>query len=267
MFMTLGAFVAFAQLAVGDFRSHISMHGFTSVAVDDNTLYAASANGVMLLDKASTQSGEPDISVWSKVEGLSDIDIVKIFHEDEYNSLIICYLNGNIDLVRNDKLINIRDVMDKSISTSKQIQNCRFFDGKAFMVYPFGVVVLDLEQMIIMDTWFTKRAHEQLDATDITKNSQRYYISTTEGVFSMSLSSSMLSDFGQWDEEDTTNVSYLAVANDKVFAVRKASENGEKDKLVRKTSDGWQETGHSYQMVRAMNTRDDKLLVANWDGL
>ena len=101
MFMTLGAFVAFAQLAVGDFRSHISMHGFTSVAVDDNTLYAASANGVMLLDKASTQSGEPDISVWSKVEGLSDIDIVKIFHEDEYKIYIflLCLYLSKIHLL------------------------------------------------------------------------------------------------------------------------------------------------------------------------
>lgn len=267
MFIVLGYVTAFTQIAVGSFRTHISMHGFISLAVDDSTLYAASANGVMLLDKASTHAGEPDISVWSKVEGLSDIDIVKIFHEDKYNSLIICYLNGNIDLIRNDKLINIRDVMDKSISASKQIQNCRFFDGKAFMVYTFGVVVLDLEQLIILDTWFTKRAQEPLDATDITKNSQRYYVSTTAGVFSMPVSSSMLSDFGQWEEEDATNVSHLAVAKDKVFAIRKASENGEMDKLMRKTSDGWQETGHSYQVVRAMNTQDDKLLVADWDGV
>lgn len=267
IFSALGFLSAFAQVAVGDFRSHISMHGFISVAVDENTLYAASANGVMLLDKVSAYEGNPDISVWSKVEGLSDIDIVRIYHEDKYNSLIICYLNGNIDLIRNDKLVNIRDVMDKSISASKQIQNCRFYDGKAFMVYPFGVVVLDLEQMIILDTWFTKRAHEQLNATDIAKNSQRYYISTTEGIFSMLLSSSMLSDFGQWDEEDTTNVSHLAVANDKVFAIRKASEGNVGDQLMKKTSEGWQETEHSYQKVQAMNAQDDKLLIANWDGV
>lgn len=267
IFMALGSLAAFAQIAVGEFRSHISMHGIISVAVDDNTLYAASANGLMLLDKTSAYAGDPDISVWSKVEGLSDIDIVRIYHENKYNSLIICYLNGNIDIVRDDKLVNIRDVMDKSISASKQIQNCRFYDGKAFMVYPFGVVVLDLEEMIILDTWFTKRAHEQLDATDITKNSQLYYISTTEGIFSMALSSSMLSDFGQWDEEDTTNVSYLAVANDKVFAIRKASEENEGDKLIRRTSEGWQETEHSYQSVKAMNAQDNKLLIANWDAV
>lgn len=267
IFIVLGYVFASAQVPVGSFRSHIAMHGFFSVAADDNTLYAASANGLMLLDKASTHTDDFDISEWSKVDGLSDIDIVSIYHDDFFNSLIICYLDGNIDLIRNDKLINIRDVMDKSISASKQIQNCRFYEGKAYMVYPFGVVILDLEQLIITDTWFTKRENEQLTATDITKNSQRYYISTTEGVFSIQNSSPMLSDFGQWTEESAMNVSYLAVVSNNVFAIKKASENveNEHDTLMMRTSDGWQSTGLTYQSVRVMNAQSDKLLVCDWD--
>jgi hypothetical protein len=265
--IVLGCVSVSAQIAVGSFRSHMAMHGFLSLAVDANTIYAASSNGLMLLDKSTIYGDDPDIATWSKVDGLSDIDIVKIFHEDKYNSLIICYINGNIDVIRDDKLTNVRDVKDKSISASKQIQNCRFYDGKAYMVYPFGVVVLDLEQLIILDTWFTKRQNDQLTATDVVRNSQRFYVSTAEGVYSIPVTSQTLSDFSVWTEENTMNVIFLSEVSDRIFAVRKASEEveGELDTLVAKEDGEWRATDKGYLSVRAVNSQNDTLMVCSWD--
>ena len=134
----------FAQTAIGSFRSHIAVNKFISVAVDASTIYAATDNGLMLLDKSTIYDEKPDISSWSKADGLSDIGIVKIFHDNHSNSLVICYNNGNIDIIRDDKLVNVEDVKNKSLSGSKRVQSCRSIDGLLYLVYPFGIVIFEV---------------------------------------------------------------------------------------------------------------------------
>lgn len=267
IFTTLCTCSAFAQIKVGTFRSHISAYQFISLAADQTSIYAATPNGLMVLEKSSLYDQDPDVFIWSKVDGISDIDIAHIYHDDVSNYLIICYVNGNIDLIREDKVTPFSDIKDKPISGSKLIQNCRFYDGKAFMVYPFGVVILDLEQLIITDTWFTRRQNEQIAATDITCDGQRYYISTEEGIFSMPVSSPMLSNFGQWTEESTMSVSFLATVSDQVYAVKKARENiaSEHDTMMARTDDGWLPTDRSYQLTQAVNVKNNLMLVCAWD--
>ena len=46
-------------------------------------------------------------------------------------------------------------------------------DGKTYLVYPFGVVILDVDERVVSDTWFTKRDGEQLTPTDIAVANQR----------------------------------------------------------------------------------------------
>lgn len=267
--LVLSSVALTAQTAIGKFTAHTAMHSFSSVAADPATIYAASDNGLMLLEKSTVFEENPEISTWTKVEGLSDIDIVKIFFEKAHNSLIICYSNGNIDVIQNDRLTNIRDVKDKSLTGSKILQVCREIDGKMYLVYPFGIVVLDMADMVITDTWFTKRDEEQFTPTDVALVNQRFYISTTGGVFSMPKTSPAVSNFSQWDQENTMSVSFLSTVGDVVFAVKTAetSETGVWDTLYRHTGEGWQSTGKSYQYVRYMSAQHDTLLVCSWDAV
>lgn len=101
---------AAAQIPVGTFRSHVPLHSFHSVAVADDYVYAASTNGLMMLDKATRDSENPDITSWSKTDGLSDIDISIIHYDSDHKTLVVAYANGNLDLIVNDKLYNIRDI-------------------------------------------------------------------------------------------------------------------------------------------------------------
>lgn len=262
-------FALFAQRPIGTFRSHTSMRGFLSVAMDETTIYAASQNSVMLLEKSSIYDEEPQTSSWSKVEGLSDIGIVKIFHEKAYNSLVICYQNGNIDIIRDGKLVNIRDVKDKSLNGSKIVRNCRALDDKLFLVYPFGIVIFDLEELVISDTWFTKRDDEQYSPTDIAVFQGRYYVSTSEGVFSIPMSSIAISDFSQWRVENSWNVSFLAAMSDQLLGIRKTAESQTEaqDSLCKLDSSGWQMTDIGYQLVNFMSQQNDTLIVCQWNAV
>ena len=263
--MVLCLFTGVGQTPIGHFRSHISLNRFFSVAVDANTVYAATENGLMLLEKSSLAESQPELTSWSKVDGLSDINIIRIHYDKTYNVLIICYENGNIDVIRNDQLMNVRDVKDKNITGSKRLQNCRIIGSHAFLVYPFGVVLFDLENMIISDTWFTKRGNEQLTPTDVAVCNQRYYISTTQGVFSISVNSPLVPDFSQWAEENNWNVSFLAGFSDRIFAIRASDGEGSKDTLCVSFGDEWMATDRTYQSVRDMSVQHDTMMICNWD--
>ena len=260
---------AFAQTAIGEFRPHVSMNKFLSVAADDETVYAATDNGLFLLDKATMYDSEPQFSTWTKVEGLSDIDIVKIHCDRQNDVLIICYDNGNIDIIRHDKLVNIRDVKDKSMSGSKRLKSCRTFGDKAYFVYPFGIVMIDLNELVITDTWFTKRDNRQVVPTDVAMWNQRCYVSTEEGLYSMSMSSPMISDFSRWEEESMWNISQLAQNSDGIFAVKEhnADVQGSHDSLFVLSSAGWSFTEKSSSSIPYLASQGDTLEVCFWDGV
>ncbi len=259
---------AFAQTAIGEFRSHVSMNSFLSVAADEETVYAASNNGLFLLDKTTIYDSEPEFSTWTKVEGLSDIDIVKIHCDRENDVMIICYDNGNIDIIRNDKLVNIRDVKDKSMSGSKRLKNCRTFGNKAYLVYPFGIVMIDLDKLVISDTWFTKREN-QVVPTDVMVWNQRCYVSTEEGLFSMPISSPMISDFSQWEELKPWNISQLAQNAGVLFVVKEhdSETQGSQDSLFMMSPDGWSFTGRTSISIPYLSSQGDTTVVCFWDGV
>ena len=256
-----------AQTAIGEFRAHVPMNKFFSVAVDDETVYAAASNGLFLLDKATMNEAEPEISNWTKVDGLSDIDIVKIHYDKRNEVLIICYENGNIDMIRNDRLVNIRDVKDKSMSGSKRLESCRSFGDLAYFVYPFGIVMIDLKELVITDTWFTKRENRQVMPTDVAVWNQKCYVSTEEGVFSMPLSSPVISDFSQWEKVSDWNVSLMAPTADGVFAVKKADVQGMNDSLFLFSSGGWSYAGKYSFSISNLMSQNDTLAVCYWDGV
>ncbi len=264
----LSAVCTFAQTAIGEFRSHVSMNSFLSVAVDDETVYAATNNGLFLLDKTTIYDADPEFSTWTKVEGLSDIDIVKIHCDRENNVMIICYDNGNIDVIRNDKLVNIRDVKDKSMSGSKRLKNCRTFGNIAYLVYPFGIVMIDLDKLVISDTWFTKREN-QVVPTDVLIWNQQCYVSTEEGLFSMSVSSPMISDFSQWEKLKPWNVSQLVQTSGRLFVVKEhvAEMQGSQDSLFVMSPDGWTFTGKTSSSIPYLTNQGDTTVVCYWDGV
>lgn len=268
LFSSLALWVS-AQTAIGEFHAHISMNKFLSVACDNETVYAATDNGLMLLDKSSLDEQNPQLSSWTKVDGLSDIDIVKIHGDRRNNVLIICYSNGNIDMIREDKLINLRDVKDKSLSGSKRLKSCRVFGDKAYLVYPFGIVIVDMNEFVITDTWFTKRDNQQVIPTDVAIGNQRYYVSTSVGLFSIPVSSWVVSDFNQWEEVNSWNISQLTYNAGNLFVVKEHNTaiQGAYDSLFVLSSEGWAFTGKNSVYIPYLASQGDTLEVCYWDGV
>ena len=67
--------------------------------------------------------------------------------------IIITYENCNIDLIKNNQIINISDIKRKEITGLKLINNITLRNGIAYLSCTFGLVLIDLEKEEIKDTY------------------------------------------------------------------------------------------------------------------
>lgn len=272
---TLALFLTFcllqpasAQMPIGSFRSHIPLHGFHSVAVSDHFVYAATDNGIMYLEKNRKDTDNPNPEAWTKVDGLSDIDISEIYFCNEYNTLIVSYKNGNLDLIADNRLLNVSDIKNKSVMGPKEISHIHTHDSIAYLVYPFGIVSLNLKTRLVTDTWFTKRDGQHYHALDLAITPDRYYLSTDKGIFSLAADHPNPANFLEWDKElpaDSCLFDHLLYFGGKVYASKNTGNGRDISDTVYAFGDGvWKPTALAYCDVRSMTCSDSEMAICDW---
>ncbi len=141
-------FITYSQHAIGDWISFNSFETISLVEEADDKTYYVSNNCLYSYDKKDNS-----ISSYSKVEGLSDNNIQFIHYSISTKQLIVIYNNMNIDIIKGDRLYNISDVKDKTITGDKQAYHYSE-NNKLFLVSTgFGLVVIDLEKREIRDSY------------------------------------------------------------------------------------------------------------------
>ena len=256
------------QTAIGQFRSHIPLHKFHSVAADDEYVYAASGNGLMLLEKKTLTKENQNLSSWSKVDGLSDVDVAMLKYAKEYNTLIISYKNGNLDFVQNDKLYNVSDIKNKQLTGSKEPSHIRVNGERAYIVYSFGVVIVNLDNRLIEDSWFTRDEDTVLTARDFAISDNRYYISTNMGIYSISRNHPTPSNFLAWNKENAGNddFDHLFHIGGHIYASKNATDaysDEVKDTLFVLSQDEWIPTDRTFDNVMGITGNENEMAICD----
>lgn len=256
------------QVPIGQFRSHIPLHSFHSVAASDDYVYAAADNGLMLLEKNTLSNDQPNLSSWTKVEGLSDVDIAIIQYDRPHQVLLISYKNGNLDFIKDDKLYNISDIRDKQLTGSKEALHIRIHDNIAYIVYDFGIVLLNLDSRLIEDSWFTKDEDTLLTARDIAISENRYFVSTNNGIYSISRSHPIPSNFLEWSKEpvESTDFDHLFYIDGHLYANRNATSDLSEeamDTLYVLWQGDWSPTTKTYNNVMGITGLGNEMAVCN----
>ncbi|MBO7491846.1 MAG: hypothetical protein J6T59_05335 [Bacteroidales bacterium] len=260
----------FSQSAIGKFSAHIPLHSFHSVAVADDYVYAATNHGLMLLLKSSMNDDNPTTSSWTKVDGMSDVDINKIHYDSATKTLIVSYVNGNLDFIKDDRLFNIKDIKERQINNSKQLSNIFCSDGLAYLVYPFGIVIVNIEQLLIEDTWFTTIGNTTYRANDFAITDDSYVISTDKGIYSISRSYINPANFGEWQlAPETAGAAFqqLCLFNGTLFAVRNYEEFSDQlhDTVYALANNQWTPTLLNYEDIRSVYTNGSEMAFCSWD--
>lgn len=203
---------SFAQIPIGAWREHLPYSQVIKVAEAPTRIYAATANSLFYIDLTDNS-----ISRLSKINGLSDVGISSIAYNSAQNALVIAYTNSNIDILKNNVVINISDISRKPIPANKDINNITCDSNFAYLACGFGVVVLDLKRVEIKETWIPGNQSSYMAISDLNFYKQKIYLSTASGVLFADKNSPNLADYNTWSSDTNQSIKTANIAEIKTF--------------------------------------------------
>jgi hypothetical protein len=180
-------------LAIGQWRTELTYRNAVSVTASDNKIYCASELTFYSVDLA-----DGSIKPYTKVDGLSDVKTTLLSFDKNHDLLLVCYLNSNIDVIKDGAVTNISDIKRKSIVGDKAIYCAYFLGDYAYLGCGFGIVVLDVLKNEIKDTYYIGPNGTNLQVNGITSSDGYLYAATTSGIYRGALDDPFLADFSRW---------------------------------------------------------------------
>ncbi|MEA5403690.1 two-component regulator propeller domain-containing protein [Arcicella sp. DC2W] len=191
-----------AQVPIGTWQTYFNYSTAKDIAIVQDKIYCVTENGFFYYDKTANESVK-----LSKIDGLSEIGIVKIAYAVNQNTLILTYQTGNIDLIRLDekaepsKITNISLLKESSsILASKVVNHISVSNNLAYLAYDFGLVILDLEKEEIKETY--QNLGENGNTIKIYKTvfaNDSIFLATSVGIRKAKFASNVnLQFFGNW---------------------------------------------------------------------
>lgn len=186
----------FAQegVGIGNWRTHMPYQNVIGVDALGTKIYAATDYELFTYDKEDNS-----LRVLNKINGLSDVNISTIRHNESLDLIVVAYKNANIDLIgRNGSIVNLSEIKDKDILGNKTINDVTFKDNLAYFACGFGIVVYDLNRQEVKDTYYIGNNGDAVNVTDIAFYNNRIYAATTDGLYYANAESNTLSNFASW---------------------------------------------------------------------
>ncbi|TRZ74804.1 MAG: T9SS C-terminal target domain-containing protein [Bacteroidetes bacterium] len=205
LFLFLVMITGFAQTTgIGQWRDHLPYSHCIAVKEVGSRIYCATPYSIFYYDKEDNS-----IQRINKINGLSDIGISTMNYNATYNTLVIAYTNANIDLIKNNTILNILDIKRASILGNKTINDIYFIGQYAYLSCGFGIVVLDLDKEEIHDTYYIGTNGAQVNVLGLTKDDQdTLFAATAQGVYLAYAKSSNLANYQSWKKDTRLNGSF-----------------------------------------------------------
>ena len=254
------------NIAIGQWRTHLSYTAGKAVAESNDKIYYVSEGGIFALNK-----NDNSYELLSKVKGLSDA-VVNLVNVDPISGIVIVtYSNSNIDIIQGGVITNISDIKRKNILGNKSINNIYFKDGYAFLACGFGIVVLDLVNNEIKDTYYIGTNGATVNVYEVTSNNTNFFAATNNGIYTALITGENLADFHSWSKMTGIPAgayNTICFLNGNVYAnYSRFITNGgyNKDTIFIYNGTNW---GHlvvdvSGYVVKKINVAHDRLVVSN----
>lgn len=251
--------IAQESIPIGQWRIHLPYNSVRQLVETPTYLYVNAEVGFYGFHK---KSGE--IELYSKVTGFSDTEVAALAYSDNHNTLVIGYKNTNVDLLKDNRIINIQGILRKSIIGKKEINEIAVFNNYAYISCSFGVVVIDLVSEDIKDSYLNigpNGTNMEILSTAVFNDS--IYIGTLNGIYSAEISSQVnLSDFSSWRLiRPSTGTRFLRTYNSALYFVEDSVFYSYANNLYNTVEGGFK---YDY---RSLSINYGKLIVCKEDGI
>ena len=249
-------------IPIGQWRDDLPYYECISVTEAGSRTYCATPYAVFYFDKEDNS-----VQRLTKISGLSDISLSVINYNPEYKTLVIAYTNGNVDLVKDNTIINISDIKRASILGLKTINDIFFKDRYAYLSCGFGIVVLDIEKEEIRDTYYIGPDGSQVNVLGLTEDGEdSLYAATAQGIYKAYSKDPNLVNYASWKKDSRIdpdapyrNITFFSGE----VVVSKTAGTGANDTLYRYNGQQWTPWLHDYfNPVMNLESTHDVLLVS-----
>lgn len=253
-------YASFSQLKLGDWRDHYPYSQTISVTDLGDKIYCATNLAMFSFNK-----NDNSLEKFSQVQGLSDIDISIIKYSPVFQTLLVAYNNGNLDLIQSSGVTNLSDIFRSTLPGKKNIYNALFVGNLVYLSCDFGIVVLDIEKMEFRDTYFIGENGEPLPVYEMAYLNNRLYAATNSGILSGDINDPLLVDYTHWTREMTIPNPYkpfnaiVSLGND--LYTNQTNTNNSIDSVFKYSNGSWEFFTHSNDRNHALNTGNGKLLL------
>ncbi|MCG8697141.1 MAG: hypothetical protein MI922_03745, partial [Bacteroidales bacterium] len=190
---------SFGQIPNGTWRDHLSYTEAIGLVKTPSKIFCYYKSGGML----SYDLGTGEVNRWNTVTGLSESGISALAYDDVTNTLVVGYMSGGIDLIKSHDIVNMDAIKRKDTYPNKSINNIYVNSGMAYLSCEFGVVLIDIEKEEIKDSYIFGPQGNIINTNDITILDNTIYAATEEGLYTASLSSPNLVDYGYWTLDES----------------------------------------------------------------
>jgi sugar lactone lactonase YvrE len=187
------SFTTKAQVEIGGWVDHLGFNSCVSIAKVGGDFYTSNYSSVLKvnIDDKSTER-------YSKINKLSDVGINLLRGNDADNTLIICYENGNIDVLQNDNVKNFSDIKRKPINGKKQINDVLFRGGLAYLSSGFGIIVFDYNKQEVKEVYGIGPNGSVLEVYQVCFSDSLVYAATPIGLLKCNYKTKALNNFQNW---------------------------------------------------------------------
>ncbi len=182
-----------AQVPMGGWRTHFAYNEVSKVEQAGDKVFAISDGALFSVEK-----DDGVIDTYSKINGLSDLGIVCMNYDTQSSQLLVAYLNGNIDLIKDDDFYNIPDFKNKAVTSIKVPNDICFNAQYAYISCGVGIVVIDMNKREVTDTYIIGNNSSYVNVLSTAFLKDSIYAITQDGMYSALTGSKFLADYNNW---------------------------------------------------------------------
>ena len=226
------------QITLGQWRTHLPYKYCILAEATDSRVFCSTTGGLFYYNLTDNS-----VEKISKIDGLSDNGVSAMRWSGELSTMILAYQNSNIDIIRDNAILNLPDIMKKQIPGDKSIYDIYYLGNNAYLSTGFGIVLLNLEKNEISETYYIGDNGEALRVNQVTTDGTYIYAATDQGIRRGLLSDPFLVDFNAWeiltDIPNSTGVFNTIAYFGGVLYTSHKDPQGEQDVVYRISETGW----------------------------
>jgi len=225
------------NIALGEWRTHLTYFDTQTLATSTEKVYVASQNGLFFYDKEFSS-----LEVISRIDGLSDIGIAYLQYLPNIDQLLIAYKNGNIDFLSDNEIKNFPVFFENAAILDKQIYHIYYLQNVVWISTNNGILEIDVESSTnkrIRNSYQNLGENgETINVFATTIQDNIIYAATEQGVRYISLNASVnKNDFRNWQTIPSTqnkvvesigsngSIVFFSIQNEGVFSYNGTTSN------------------------------------------